>query len=165
MASAVLRPYRRPAGSAQCNRSARRPRRPYGFIQRVPFCSWPPVPCGPAVVEPAADLTAQTFQALLTRWFAECSTQPLVVICDHAKIHHAKGLAPCWAQYGDRGEVWYLPASSPHRNPTERLWNWLKQTVICHAFHPDVAASATRVEKFLAHVATGPEEVRSRLCA
>ncbi len=120
---------------------------------------------GTTMVEPAADLTAHTLQALLTRWFAQCPTQPLVVICDHAKIHHAKGLAPCWAQYGDRGEVWYLPPYSPRLNPTERLWNWLKQTVICHAFHPDVAAIATSVEKFLAHVTTVPEEVRSRLCA
>ena len=117
------------------------------------------------MVEQAADLTTQTFPAFLTRWFGQYPTQPLVVICDHAKIHHAKGLAPCWAQYGDRVEVWYLPAYSPHRNPTERLWKWLKQTVICNAFHPDVAAIATSVEKFLAHVTTVPEEVRSRLCA
>ena len=120
---------------------------------------------GTTVVEQAADLTAQTFQAFLTRLFAQYPTQPLVVICDNAKIHHAKCVAPCWAQYGDRVEVWYLPAYSPNLNPTERLWKWLKQTVICNAFHPDVAAIATSVEKFLAHVTTVPEEVLSRLCA
>ena len=37
--------------------------------------------------------------------------------------------------------------------------------VICNAFPPDVAAVAVSVEKFLAHVATVPEDGRSRLCA
>ena len=115
--------------------------------------------------EPAADLTAQTFQAFLARWFAQYPDQPLVLICDNAKIPHAQCLAPFWAQYADAVEVWYLPAYSPNLNPTERLWKWLQQTVICNAFHPDIAAIVTSVEKFLAHVATVPEEVRSRLCA
>ena len=120
---------------------------------------------GTTMVEQAADLTAQTFQAFLARLFAQYPTQPLVLICDNAKIHHAQCLAPFWAQYQDRVEVWYLRAYSPNLNSTERLWKWLKQTVICNAFHPDVAALATSVEKFLAYVATVPEEVRSRLCA
>ncbi len=97
--------------------------------------------------------------------FAQYPDQHLVLICDNAKIPHAKCLAPFWAQYADAVEVWYLPAYSPTLHPTERLWKWLQQTVICHAFHPDIAAIVPSVEKFLAHVATVPEEVRSRLCA
>ena len=116
-------------------------------------------------VEQAADLTAQTFPAFVERWFAQDPGQPLVLICDNATINHAKWLAPFWAQHRDRVEVWYLPAYSPNVNPTERLWKWLKPMVICNAFHPDVAAIATSVEKFLTHVATVPEDVRSRLCA
>ncbi len=117
------------------------------------------------MVEQAADLTAQTFQAFLARLFAQYPDQHLVLICDNAKIHHANCLAPCWAQYADAVEVWSLPAYSPNLNPTERLWKWLTQMVICNAFHPDIAAMVTSVEKFLAHVATVPEEVWSRLCA
>ena len=87
------------------------------------------------------------------------------MICDNATIHHAKCLAPFWAQYPGRVSVWYLPAYSPNLNPTERLGTWLKQTVICNALPPNGAAIATRVEKFLAYVATVPEDVWSRLCA
>lgn len=120
---------------------------------------------GTVTVPQAGDLTAQTFQGFVERLFARYPGRPLVLICDNAKIHHAKCLAPFWEQHQDRLQVMYLPAYSPNLNPTERLWKWLKGLVICNVFHPDVAAIQASVDRFLAYIDTVPAEVRSRLCA
>jgi transposase len=119
---------------------------------------------GQVAVQQAADLTAQTFQGFLEELFARYPGRRLVLICDNAKIHHAKLLAPFWEAHRDRVTVWYLPAYSPNLNVTERLWKWLKETVIVNAFHPDVAAIAASVQQFLDYLPTVPEDVRSRLC-
>ena len=152
-------------GATWFRRGQQKPVPTYGQHASVALCGAVAIGSGTTVVAQAADRTAQTFPAFLTRGFAQYPTQPRVGICDNAKSHHAQCLAPVWAPYGDRVEVWYLPADSPNLNPTERLGKGLQPTVLGNAFHPDVAAIATSVEKFLAHVTTVPEDVRSRLCA
>ena len=120
---------------------------------------------GTVAVQQATDLTAQTFQGFVEGSFAKYPDKRLVLICDNAKIHHAKCLEPFWEHHRDRLRVWCLPAYSPNLNPTERVWKWLKSTVICNAFHADVQAIQTSVERFLAYLNTVPDDVRSRLCA
>ena len=120
---------------------------------------------GTVAVQQATDLTAQTFQGFVEGLFAKYPEKRLVLIGDNAKIHHAKCLESFWEQHHDRLRVWYLPAYSPNLNPTERLWKWLKSTVIGNAFHADVQEIQTSVERFLAYLDTVPHDVRSRLCA
>ena len=120
---------------------------------------------GTVAVPQAADLTAQAFQGFVEGLFAQYPDKHLVLIADNAKIHHAKCLAPFWEQHRDRLPVWYLPAYSPNVNPTERLWQWRKSTVIGNAFHANVQEIQTSVERFLAYLDTVPDDVRSRFCA
>ena len=136
----------------------------YGHHASVPLFGAVDIRGGTTTVEPATDLTAQAFQGFLERLFAQYPDRKILLICDNAKTHHAKCLAPFWEQHQDRVEVWYLPAYSPNLNPTERLWKWLKGMVICNAFHANVEEIAASVQRFLTHLQTVPEEVRSRLC-
>ncbi|WP_245629446.1 transposase, partial [Geobacillus jurassicus] len=57
----------------------------------------------------------------------------------------------------------YLPPCSPQLNPIERLWKWLKDTVIANAFHKDRHEILQAVQRFAHYIQERPEEVLRRL--
>ncbi|WP_328140622.1 transposase [Priestia megaterium] len=60
----------------------------------------------------------------------------------------------------------YLPPYSPQLNPIERLWKWLKDTVIANVFHKDRNDIIQAITRFVNYIHERPEEVLQRLgCA
>nr|WP_255358721.1 MULTISPECIES: transposase [Geobacillus] len=45
-----------------------------------------------------------------------------------------------------------LPPYSPQRNPIERLWKWLKDTVIANVFHKDRNDIAQAIARFVDYI-------------
>nr|WP_245842263.1 transposase [Parageobacillus galactosidasius] len=60
----------------------------------------------------------------------------------------------------------YLPPYSPQLNPIERLWKWLKDTVIANVFHKDRNDIIQAITRFVNYIHERLEEVLQRLgCA
>ena len=57
------------------------------------------------------------------------------MILDNARIHHAKLLQPFLKEHEDRLTLLFLPPYSPNLNAVERVWGWLKKSVIANRFH------------------------------
>ncbi|AST05454.1 hypothetical protein AF2641_00110 [Anoxybacillus flavithermus] len=59
-----------------------------------------------------------------------------------------------------------LPPYSPHLNPIERLWKWLKDEVIANVLHKDQNDIAQSITRFEQYVLQHPDEVLRRIgCA
>ena len=78
---------------------------------------------------------------------------------------------PKWSRSfcGKKGSVFTLFTflrNSPQLNPIERLWKWLKDTVIANVFHKDRNDIAQAIARFVDYIHERPEEVLQRLgCA
>ncbi|MEC0668479.1 transposase, partial [Priestia flexa] len=57
----------------------------------------------------------------------------------------------------------FLPKYSPNLNPVERIWKWLKETVIQNRFHPNKAAIQESVSSFLAFLEGASEQILKRI--
>ena len=78
---------------------------------------------------------AQTFRTFLRYILAQHKDQHVVMILDNARIHHAKLLKPFLEENEDRLTLLFLPPYSPNLNAVERIWGWLKGSVIVNRFH------------------------------
>ncbi len=56
-----------------------------------------------------------------------------------------------------------LPPCSPNLNNTERLWKWLKDTVILNQYLPGLEAIQQAIDDFIAWLPTVPDAIESRL--
>ncbi|WP_235356970.1 transposase [Bacillus alveayuensis] len=54
----------------------------------------------------------------------------------------------------------FLPPYSPNLNLVERIWNWLKDSVIANRFHP----LRESIVSFLEYLSEFPEKVLQRIC-
>ena len=52
---------------------------------------------------------------------------------------------------------------SPNLNLIERIWGWLKDTVVANAFYKTQEHLVQQIEQFLEKMAQSPDDVLSRL--
>ncbi|MEH6949379.1 transposase [Bacillus sp. JJ634] len=52
------------------------------------------------------------------------------MILDNTRIHHVKLLKPFLKEKEDHLTLLFLPPYSPSLNAVERIWDWLKRSVI-----------------------------------
>ncbi|HDR8072576.1 TPA: transposase [Bacillus cereus] len=84
------------------------------------------------------------------------------MVLDNARIHHAKLLKPFLRQNSQRLTLIFLPPYSPNLNLLERIWKWLKESVISNRFHASQEEIRASVVSFLEYIAHCPEKVLQR---
>ena len=109
------------------------------------------------------------YQAIMKSWFLKNVLKQypkgkIVMILDNAKIHHAKLIQPFLKENRERLELVFLPPYSPKLNRIEKLWKWLKDSVINNVFFHSVSEIKNAVKKFIDWVNTIPQIVIDRLC-
>jgi len=89
------------------------------------------------------------------------TTQPLFLVQDGAKDHHAAALHPFW--HAQRGRLFTirLPSYSPDYNPIEFLWRAIKRAATHNQYFPAFGALIDSVEDALAFFATHPARVKA----
>ncbi|MGH7752707.1 MAG: IS630 family transposase [Gemmatimonadales bacterium] len=102
---------------------------------------------------------AQSYQAFL-EWVLAQTTEPLFLVQDGAKYHHAAALRPFWAAHRDRLFTVRLPSYSPDYNPIEFLWRATKRRATHNRYFPAFDALIGSVEAALAYFAAHPERVK-----
>ncbi|KMY49593.1 hypothetical protein AC625_08600 [Peribacillus loiseleuriae] len=78
---------------------------------------------------------AQAFLEFLRYVLSRYGHQHIGMIFDNARIHHAKLLQPFLKENEDRLTLLFLPPDSPNLHAVERVWGWLKKSVIANRFH------------------------------
>lgn len=87
----------------------------------------------------------------------------VIMVLDNARIHDAKELQPFFEENEDRFIRIFLPKYSPNLNPVERIWKWLKETVIQNRFHKDKLAITESILSFLNFLQDAPEQILKRI--
>jgi transposase len=70
------------------------------------------------------------------------------MVVDSARIHRSQLVQDFLVKHEDL-LLLYLPPYSLNLNPIERLWHWLKKTVIANRFHPTRASIEEAMNIFL----------------
>ncbi|GMO01749.1 hypothetical protein PthstB1num2_37920 [Parageobacillus thermoglucosidasius] len=86
-----------------------------------------------------------------------------VMVLDNAKIHRAKVLQPFFHEHEERLTLVFLPPYSPNFNLVERIWGWLKESVIANRFHANRKELRESIVSFLDYLAQFPEKVLQRI--
>ena len=107
--------------------------------------------------------SAQTFLAFLRAILEVYKERHLVMILDNAWIHHAKLLNPFLEENEHRLTLLFLPPYSPQLNAVERIWGWLKGSVITNRFHATQEDIRASVRSFVDYLDTCPEKVLQRI--
>ncbi|WP_346426520.1 transposase [Bacillus thuringiensis] len=97
-----------------------------------------------------------------------CKRKPkkhIVMVLDNARIHHANLLKPFLRQNSQRLTLIFLPPYSPNLNLLERIWKWLKESVVSNRFHASQEEIRASVVSFLEYIAQCPERVLQGLGA
>ena len=104
--------------------------------------------------------TAASYQAFL-EWVLGQTTEPLFLVQDGAKYHHAAALAPFWHAHRGRLFTTRLPSYSPDYNPIEFLWRATKRRATHNRYFAAFDALIGSVEEALAYFAVHPERVKA----
>ncbi|WP_097071727.1 IS630 family transposase [Ureibacillus xyleni] len=104
---------------------------------------------------------AQTFLAFLHHVLAKYEHQKVVMILDNAKIHHAKWIQPFLNAHKDQLALVFLPPYSPHLNAVERVWGYLKKSVIANRFHATCKEIRNSILSFLEYIHEFPGTILS----
>ncbi|QSB48062.1 transposase [Parageobacillus toebii] len=86
-----------------------------------------------------------------------------MMVLDNAKIHHANILQPFLCENEERLTLVFLPPYSPNLNLVERIWGWMKESVIANRFHANRKELRESIVSFLEHLAQFPEKVLPRI--
>jgi len=81
----------------------------------------------------------------------------------NANIHHAKVLQPFLQEHGEQLTFVFLPPYSPNLNFVERIWGWLKESVIANRFHPNRKELRESIVSFLEYLSEFPERLLQRI--
>jgi transposase len=108
---------------------------------------------------------AQTFETFLRALLEEYEDEHLLIILDNARFHHATCLQPFLEKVKSRVTLWFLPPYSPQLNLIERVWKWLKQTVVANCYYATPYELFQQIELFLQEIAKKPKEVLQRVGA
>lgn len=102
---------------------------------------------------------AKAFLDFLRYVLSQYEHQRVVIILDNARIHYAKLLQSFLQDNKQRLTLLFLPPYSPNLNGVERIWGWLKKSVIANRFHATRDDIRTSVLSFLDHLQAYPEKV------
>ncbi len=113
----------------------------------------------------ASACNATAFQKFLRYVVKENPKKHIVMVLDNARIHHhhAKLLNPFLRKNSQRLTLNFLPPYSPNLNLLERIWKWLKESVISNRFHASQEEIRASVISFLEYIAQYREKVLQRL--
>ncbi|WP_342413235.1 IS630 family transposase [Anoxybacillus suryakundensis] len=107
---------------------------------------------------------AQAFLQFLQYTFLDqYPDKHVVMVLDNAKIHRAKILQPFLHEHEERLTLIFLPPYSPNLNLVERIWGWLKESVIANRFHANRKELRESIVSFLEHLTQFPEKVLQRI--
>ncbi|WP_305956514.1 IS630 family transposase [Anoxybacillus mongoliensis] len=139
----------------------------YGHHAHVSIFGAVDVQQGDVVFHRASSTNAETFLDFLRLLKEKYADRFIVLVLDNARIHHANMVqAFLQSEEGDAFHFIFLPPYSPHLNPIERLWKWLKDEVIANILHKDQKDIAQSITRFEQHVLQHPDEVLRRIgCA
>ncbi|ANB62386.1 IS630 family transposase [Anoxybacteroides amylolyticum] len=139
----------------------------YGHHAHVSIFGAVDVQQGDVVFHRASSANAETFLDFLRLLKEKYPDRFLVLVLDNARIHHAnmvQAFLDC--EEGGAFHFIFLPPYSPHLNPMERLWKWLKDEVIANVLHKDQNDIAQSITRFEQYVLQHPDEVLRRIgCA
>lgn len=85
------------------------------------------------------------------------------MVLDHTRIHHAKLIQPFLEENRERLYSMFLPPYSPTLNPVERLWKWMKESVIVNRFHKNKNRIQKSIDSFLEGIKDCTEQVLQRI--
>ena len=102
---------------------------------------------------------AQSFLEFLRYVLSQYEDQQVVMILDNARIHHAKLIQPFLKEHEDHLTLFFLPPYSPNLNAVERIWGWLKKSVIANRFHATREDIRESILSFLEYLYEYPENV------
>lgn len=111
----------------------------------------------------AQTCNAQTFEQFLSYLLEQHPDKHLVIVLDNARYHHARRLKPFLKRNEDRLTFCFLPPYSPNLNLIERIWGWLKDTVVANTFYKTQEHLIKQIEQFLEKMAQSPDDVLNRL--
>ncbi|ASS98128.1 IS630 family transposase [Geobacillus thermocatenulatus] len=121
---------------------------------------------GETVLHPTTAAHAATFLDFLRMLKERDPDRLIILVLDHARIHHANMVKEFWREEGPCFHFLSLPPYSSQLNPIERLWKWLKDTVIANVFHQNRDDIVQAIARFVDDIHERPEEVLQRLgCA
>ncbi|KFZ43696.1 IS630 family transposase [Anoxybacillus sp. KU2-6(11)] len=139
----------------------------YGHHAHVSIFGAVDVQQGDVVFHRASSANAETFLDFLRLLKKKYADRFIVLVLDNARIHHAN-MVQAFLQREEGGAFHFifLPPYSPHLNPIERLWKWLKDDVIANVLHKDQNDIAQSITRFEQYVLQHPDEVLRRIgCA
>lgn len=102
---------------------------------------------------------AQAFLEFLRYVLSQYDNEHIVMILDNARIHHAKLLQPFLKENEERLTLLFLPPYSQNLNAVERVWGWLKKSVMANRFHATRKDIRKSVLSFLKHLYEFSEKV------
>jgi transposase len=106
---------------------------------------------------------AETFLSFLEKTLEHYPDKYIVMVLDNARIHLAKLIQPFLEKNRARLFFIFLPPYSPKLNPIERLWGWLKESVISNRFHKNGKEIEKSVNSFLKGIKDSGEQVLQRI--
>lgn len=136
----------------------------YGKHQSVKLIGVLNYETGRVYVQEEERYTADIFLKFLENVLKQYPTGKIVMILDHARIHHAKLIQPFLDEHKNRLKLVFLPPYSPELNLIEGLWKWLKKSVIHNVFYKSVAEIKKAVQGFIEYINKKPLEVIRMLC-
>ena len=136
----------------------------YGKHQSVKLIGVLNYETGRVYVQEEERYTADIFLKFLENVLKQYPTGKIVMILDHARIHHAKLIQPFLDEHKNRLKLVFLPPYSPELNLIEGLWKWLKKSVIHNVFYKSVAEIKKAVQGFIEYINKKPLDVIRMLC-
>lgn len=110
-----------------------------------------------------AKCNEQWFQQFLEYVLSQYPKKNIVMILDNARIHHAVILKPFLEKHRKRLTLLFLPPYSPNLNLCERIWKWMKESVIVNRFYATREEIRESIISFLEYIADMPENVLQRV--
>lgn len=72
-------------------------------------------------------ITAEFIKSSLEDFIAKKTDKPTVIVLDNGPVHHAKIVKECFPNWEQENTYFFfLPTYSPHLNPIEILWRFMK---------------------------------------
>jgi transposase len=106
---------------------------------------------------------AHTFLQFLQYTLDQYPDKHVVMILDNAKIHRVKDLQPFFHEHAGQLTLVFLSPYSPNLNLVERIWGWLKESIIANHFHANRKELRESIVSLLDHLTQFPEKVLQRI--
>ncbi|RBW67251.1 IS630 family transposase, partial [Bacillus taeanensis] len=134
----------------------------YGHHTRVNLFATVDAFTGDFFCTQAEQCNAQSFQIFLEQILDRYPGQHIVMVLDNARIHHARLIQPFLQRHEDHLTFLFLPPYSPNLNLVERMWKWLKGSVIANCFYQNRAEICSAVDEFVRFIQDVPQQVLKR---